>query len=212
MNKSRRNSIKPIKSSKNTKAKARKGSRKNSKKTNKKEFPYEFKELLDPDRILKNTENIGDLKVILRKDEIKGTGLYAVKPIIKDEVIAYYKIKLFTESKYKSPTHFIYTFSVYNSSGRKSLLLIGDIVEDSIPEPENNIPYWAMFANEPSGDQDINSEIDISHDNTNRLKVGSYLVYKLVATRNIKEGEEITIYYGDEYDRNYELNPKLKLV
>jgi hypothetical protein len=30
------------------------------------------------------------------------------------------------------------------------------------------------------------------------------MVYKLIATKNIKDGEEITWCYGEEYNRNYD--------
>lgn len=196
-----------------SKIKSNKVSNKDSNKDSNKVLSSEFNKLFDIDRILRKTKNKKDLKVILKKDPIKGTGLFATKEIKKNETIAYYKIKVFKQSKYDSPTNFIYTFSVYGNTGRRSESLIGDIVLDSIPDPKNNIPFWGMFANEPSGDQDVNAEVDVdlanNYKNKKKLKADIYLVYKVVAKRDILQGEEITIYYGDEYERDYELKPEI---
>lgn len=188
---------------------------KKSKEKSKKDFPYEFNRLFDIDRILRKTKGKENLKIILKKDPIKGTGLFATKPISKDETIAYYKIRVFNLSSYNSPTNFIYTFSVYGPTGRKSESLIGDIDVNSIPDPHNNIPFWGMFVNEPSNGQDVNAEVDVNLDgnykskNKKKLKSGIYLIYKVTAKRDIEQDEEITIYYGDEYERDYELDPKI---
>ena len=181
-------------------------------KKNRKLFPYEFNMLLHMDRILNNTKNKDNIKIILKKDNIKGTGVYATQFIEEGETIAYYRIRIFNQSTYKSPTNFIYTFSIYGTKGKKCDHLIGDIDSESIPEPLNNIPYWGMFVNEPFTNQDINSEVDINTDynyiERKRVRVGMYLVYKIVAKRDIDIDEEITIYYGDEYERDYELKLK----
>jgi len=175
-------------------------------------FPQYFNNLLDMDRILNETTNKEDLKVILRHDEVKGTCLFTTQFIKEGEVVAYYKIRTFKQSIYKSPTNFIYTFSIYGPTGKKSENLIGDIDLESIPNPENNIPYWGQFINEPSKGQDINCEVDPDV-NSNFKKIGRtrakcdiYLIYKIIAKRDIEEDEELTFYYGDEYDRDYDLS------
>ena len=184
------------------------------KQKNKYDFPFEFQRLLDIEQILKKTKNKDKLKVILKKDNIKGTGLFATKQIKEDEIIAYYKIKVFNEAHYNSPTNYIYTFSIYGKNDKPFKNQIGDISEDSIPKPENNIPYWGPFINEPSDNQDINAHVDTNYDfnfkafNRTKVKSGTYLIYNVVASRDIDEGEEITIYYGDEYERDYILNIK----
>ena len=175
-----------------------------------KKFPKEYVDLLDINQILSKTNNKDKLKIILKHDNIKGSGLFATKNIKKGELIAYYKMKVFDHRTYTSPTNYIYAFDIYTKTGRESKALIGDINLNSFPEPIKNIPFWAPFANEPSPNQKLNAEIDtnLKENYTNRaqIKQGAFMIYKLVATQNIKPGEEITIYYGKDYVRNYELD------
>lgn len=174
-------------------------------------YPYEFAILLDADRILEETINRDELKVTLLCDNIKGTCLYATKNIQANEIIAYYKIRVFNQDKYKSPTNFIYAFSIYGPDNIKFDHLIGDIDLESIPTPDNNIPYWGHFINEPYRNQDINCRVDpnIYYNFTKlgktKVTYGSYLIYKIIARRDIEPDEEITLDYGDEYDRDYDL-------
>ena len=175
-----------------------------------KSFPQEYNELLDIDIILKNTNNLENLKVILKKDPIKGAGLYATKQIVTDETIAYYKITVFDYRYHKSPTNYVYAFGVYTLNEKESKNLLGDIDLNSFPEPLNNIPFWAAFVNEPSNDQSINSRIDLNtSENYKGIKImrkGRQIIYKLIATKDIMPDEEITIYYGKDYPRTYEIN------
>ena len=172
------------------------------------QFSAEYKNLLDINRILKET-NTNNLKVTLKQDPIKGACLYTTKQINKGEVIAFYKMKTVKYHTYKSPTDLVYAFDVYTSKGNESKMLIGDIDLTCIPVPENNIPYWALFTNEPSLTQKINSEIDIAttHNYKQRsyIKEGIYIRYNLIATKDIVPNEEIVMYYGHAYPRNYVL-------
>jgi hypothetical protein len=180
-------------------------------KKDKYDFPFEFRRLLDIDRILKSTKNKNKLKVTLLHNK-KGNSVYATKKIKENEVIAYYKMRIFDQNHYDSPTNFVYAFSIYGGAGNQYKTLIGDIDKESIPDPINNIPFWGLFVNEPSGAQDINSRVDIDHEynftkfGRKRAKCGMYFIYKIIATRNIEPNEEITIYYGDEYERDYHLS------
>lgn len=177
-------------------------------------FPYEFNRLLDIERVLRNTKNKKKLKINLIHDKVKGTSVYATKHIKMDEVIAYYKIKVFNTNRYESPTNYIYAFSIYGANGREYKTLVGDIYSESLPEPLNNIPFWGFFINEPSNDQDINSWVDTDYDynftksGRKKIKCGNSLIYKIIANRDIEPGEEITIYYGTEYERDYKLKIK----
>ena len=168
---------------------------------------HKFFRLLDISRIKKSTKDKEDLKVTLKKSRTKGVGLYATKPIKKGQIVAYYKMKLFKYNTYNSPTKGMYAFTAYNKDGSENESLIGDLYLGSIPAPSRNIPYWALFSNEPSKGQDENAYIDedISKNfrSRNKLKAGETIIYKLVATRNIKPGEEITWCYGSGYYRNY---------
>ena len=196
------------------KSKNRSKDRSNKKKVNKQDnnkLKKKFQNLLDLDRILKETPDVKKLKVTLKKDKIKGTGLYATKGIKKGEIIAYYKIKVFNFDKYDSPTNNVYTFDVYTSKGNDSKTFIGDLDEDSFPPPLNGISFWAPFANEPTTKQKTNAEMDTNIDanykdkGRKRVREGDSLIYELVAKRYIKPGEEIMWYYGEDYERDYEV-------
>ena len=167
----------------------------------------EFKKLLDINIIKKNTDNINKLKVTLKKNKIKGAGLYASKPIKKGSVIAYYKMKVFEYNKYKSPTGEVYTFDVYKKNGNTDKKLIADLYEGSIDKPFRGKPLWAFFSNEPDAGKPENAHIYEDNKknfrNRDKLYPGDIVVYKLVAVKNINSGEEVVWCYGDSYVRNY---------
>jgi hypothetical protein len=157
--------------------------------------------------LLKNVKNKNNLSVTLKKTEDKGVGLLATKTIRKGELIAYYKVKVFKHKKYDSPTNCVYIFEVYRKNGEVYKTLMGDIDEESFPEPLDNITFWAPFANEPSKNQRTNAEIDInlSENYADRKFAveGDTMIYKLIASKMIRKGEEILWYYGEGYARDY---------
>ena len=173
-------------------------------------IPKEYIEMLNIDKILKNTENLEQLKVTLKHDKLKGTGLFATKHIGIGETISYYKMTTFDYHHYVSPTNYVYAFDVYTMNGRESKNLIGDIDLGSLSKPINNIPFWGFFVNEPSTGQKLNAEIDVNTEENykgiQRMKCGKQLIYKLIATSDIFPDEEITLYYGKAYPRTYEIN------
>lgn len=164
---------------------------------------------MDYSKILAKTKDKEKLKVTLRKTKEKGVGLFATKQIKDGEDIAYYKIKVFRKKGYKSPTNSVYLFEVYRQNGKSYKTLIGDIDKDSFPQVVNNVPFWAPFANEPTTCESTNSEIEIDLKNNyktrNYSSPGENMIYKLVATRDIEPGEEILWYYGEDYERGYEV-------
>lgn len=162
------------------------------------------------DSLLK--KNRRDLKIEVKKTENKGLSLFAKKSINKGELIAYYKAKVFRKNGYESPTNSIYLFEVYKKNEETYKRLIGDIDGDSFPEPKDGIPFWAPLVNEPSKNERINSEIDINtkenYIDRTYLSPGDTIIYKLIATRKIKPGDEILWYYGKDYPRNYQVGKK----
>lgn len=139
--------------------------------------------------------------------------LYAIKSIKKGNIIAYYKFRTNRYDGYTGKKDDMYTMSVYTKGNRFNPRVIGDIYEGSLEKPKYNIPFFAYFSNEPSGDQVENAHLDINlkgnYRNRSRIRAGNIMVYKLVADRNIKPGEEIVWCYGDTYtDRGYEANCK----
>lgn len=162
---------------------------------------------MDYKKILRNTKDKNKLKVTLKNTKEKGVGLFARETIKKGEIIAYYRVKIFLYRTYESPTDDVYIFEIYRKNGETYKKLIGDIEADKIPEPINNITFWAPFANEPSSNQKTNAEIDINLEGNYRDKTysspGEYATYQLIASRMIRPDEEILWYYGEKYSRNY---------
>jgi len=151
-----------------------------------------------------------DLKVTLKKN-FKGVSLFAKKPLRRGNVVAYYKFKLHRyDDDFVGKKQDMYTMSVYGKTGRFNSRVIGDIYPGSLDKPKNGIPFWAYFSNEPSGKQRENAYLDINvkgnYKNRRTVKPGETMIYKIVASKNIKPGEEITWCYGDAYGRNYEAN------
>ena len=171
-----------------------------------------LKNVLDYKKLLRETpKSIRDkLPVTLKKHRLAGTGLFATKNIKKGQVIAYYRMKVHTDSnkkRYRSPTKCMYCFTIYTKNGNASNNLMGDIDIESAPLPKKSIPFWAYFSNEPSGKQVENAEIDMNLDENykkrSKVRDGDYMIYKLIATKPIKAGQEVVWCYGGAYDRNY---------
>jgi hypothetical protein len=171
-----------------------------------------LKNVLDYKKLLRNTpKSIRDkLPVTLKKHRLAGTGLFATKNIRKGQVISYYRMKVHTDSnkkRYRSPTKCMYCFTIYTKNGNASNNLLGDIDIESAPLPKKLIPFWAYFSNEPSGKQVENAEIDMNLDENykkrSKVRDGDYMIYKLIATKPIKAGQEVVWCYGGAYDRNY---------
>jgi hypothetical protein len=167
-----------------------------------------FDDLLNISLIKKNTPNLENLKVTLRKKGVKGNSLFATKHIKKGNIIAYYLIKVYSLTKDTGPFGNTYLFTIYTKKGNASNKYTGNLFEGSLPPPRRNIPFWAYFSNEPNMNQQANSYVDnnlkINYKNRNIVKPGDTMIYKLIAARDIKPGEEITWCYGDSYHRNYE--------
>jgi hypothetical protein len=164
--------------------------------------------ILNREYVKKHTPKV-PLKVKLVKNQ-KGTSLVATQDFKKNQLIAYYKFRVFRDKNFVSKTKNMYTFRVVTKNDKTSRTLIGDLVEESLAPPKRGIPFWAYFANEPSGKQTSNCWIDsnIAENYKNRDKVvpGDYLVYKLRASEFIPAGSEIVWCYGNEYLRDYEPN------
>jgi len=170
-----------------------------------KKIPRE--KLLDIDYIKKITPRLHELKTTLKKVDNKRVGLFANKPIRKKEVIAYYLVKVYkSTNNYKDWT---YSVTLYNKNNREIDNLLGDLCTESLQKPtRDGITYWAYFSNEPSVGQKENCTLEfenILEETKNKtLKVGDFVVYPLIATSNIKKGDEIVWCYGESYDRDYD--------
>lgn len=168
-----------------------------------------YRHLFDIDYIKKRTKNLSKLKTSLRRIRNKGVGIFANKDIKKNEVVVYYLLKAYNLKKFPDLFNSVYTIELYTKNGSPIKSLVGDLCNESLLPPDSNgIAYWGYFSNEPSMNQESNVFLDTNsaenYHNRNRIKDGDYVLYKLVASRNIKKGEEITWCYGSLYLRNYE--------
>lgn len=165
-----------------------------------------MEDFLNIDKVLRKTKDKTKLKVTLKHTE-KGSALYAKKKITKGEIVAYYMFKLFEREGYESPTNFDYAMKVYDKDDNINRIYKGDIDTTCMPDPTRNIPYWGIFANEPSPNEVSNVELDTNNaaNNKTKMKVGKHFIYKLKATKDIKRGDEIMWNYGDSYPREYEV-------
>ena len=165
--------------------------------------------------LINHTRNYDSLKVCLKMTR-KGVGLFARTPIKKGNTVAYYKVKVISErsTKYKKVKDGIYTFSIYTKDDEKIKKYFGDICMESLENPRRGAPFFGYLANEPSNGQSCNVSVDTNlKDNyidREEVRPGDFFLYKLVALRDIPENEEICWYYGDHYDRDYEISDRTR--
>lgn len=153
-----------------------------------------------------------DLKVTLRRDSYGGVCMFSTKPITKNEIISYYRVRVYNSKTYISPTDSTYAFAIFNRGGYPYDHLIGDICEESFMCPIRNIPFWGYFANEPNISQRVNAYFDTNCSENFKsvgrrgYVIGDLLVYKLRALEDISPNTEILTYYGDDYTRSYDVH------
>jgi hypothetical protein len=167
----------------------------------------DFKKLVDPDHILRETNDLESLSITLKKTKRKGTGVFATNFIRKGELICYYRLKIFSLKNYNPVVGMIYAISICRKDGSDIHNMIGDVFESSFPPPLNDIPFWGPFCNEPSNGETTNCKLKMNlkdiYKNRKKLKVGDIIDYELVATRFINPGDEILWFYGPDYNRDY---------
>ena len=71
------------------------------------------------------------LAITLKKDPVKGVGVYAREKISKGDVIAYYKMKVFLSRDHE--TDGVYIFEVYKKNGDAYKRLIGGLSWTTTP-------------------------------------------------------------------------------
>jgi len=165
--------------------------------------------LFDIDYINNTVKYHTNLKTVLKKVKRKGVGIFANRTIKNGEVVCYYLVKAFNYKTFPNKYNSVYTIELYTKNGKAIQNMIGDISEESLRMPDlDGIAYWGYFSNEPSKKQDSNTFLDINLDENyayrKKLKEGDMVLYKLIATRDIKKGEEITWCYGSLYYREYD--------
>jgi len=176
-----------------------------------------LKDVLNFQLVKRQREEFSPMKIELKKNPVKGVGIYATSRIKDGEIVALYRLQVFRTETYRSITGNAYCFSIYTRQGNESKTFIGDLVPESLQDPilveDRYIPYCGYFANEPSPDQISNVWVDMNIKENYRtrkiLKEGNFIVYKLVAIKDIEPGDEIVWHYGDSYHgRDYLVNPE----
>jgi hypothetical protein len=169
---------------------------------------------LDPSYIEQHTKDYEKLRVYLKKS-YKGVSLFAREPIKKGQIVSYYKIKVMSErSKVKRVKDGIYTFNIYSKDDEKLKKYYGDICMESLEKPRRGIPFFGYFANEPSNGQVCNTTVDINlkenYSDRDEVRTGDFMIYRLIALRDISIDDEICWYYGDHYDRDYDISDRTR--
>jgi hypothetical protein len=173
------------------------------------EYPF-----LDPSYIEQHTKGYEKLRVYLKKS-YKGVSLFAREPIKKGQIVSYYKVKVISErSKVKRVKDGIYTFNIYSKDDEKLKKYYGDICMESLEKPRRGIPFFGYFANEPSNEQVCNTTVDINlkenYSDRDEVRTGDFMIYRLIALRDIAMDDEICWYYGDHYDREYDISDRTR--
>lgn len=167
-----------------------------------------LKDILDINYVRKHYN--GDYLIKLKKGK-KGVSVFANKAIRKGQLLAYYKFKVYAR-KHRTYKGGGYAMTVYTKNGNEKRQVIGDIYTGSLTEEKNGVPFWGYFFNEPSTGQERNAYLNENksgnYKTRSSVKVGDTMIYKIVATKNIKKGEEITWCYGSVYDRGYKTSCK----
>ena len=190
----------------NLRSKTKKKSRSKTKKT---PVKNKFQHLFDIDFIKRKTKNLRNLKTCLKKIKNKGVGIFANRNIKKNEVVVYYLLKAYDLKDFPNLFDYVYTVELYTKNGNAIKSLIGDLCEESLVQPgEDGIAYWGYFSNEPSTVQKSNTFLDTNleenYAHRKKIKKGDYVLYRLIASKDIKKGDEITWCYGSLYYRKYE--------
>jgi len=169
---------------------------------------------LDYKVVNKQRKKFTPMKLELRISPTKGVGIFATSKIENDEIVCLYRLQVFRIPTHTSTTDNSYCFAVYTVNGNESKIFIGDLVPESLEPPRKvgkvYIPFWGYFSNEPSPGQKSNVWVDMNleenYKTRKRLKEGDYIVYKIVATRDIQLGDEIVWHYGSSYyGRDYKV-------
>ena len=176
--------------------------------------PCWWSKVLDHQYLLDSTPDQQRLNVTLRITPKKGVGLFATNPIRKGDIIALYKAKVYKYGVYHSETKWRYTIGVYDRRMYGIRSLIADVFDGSVPQPLNDVPYWAHFANEPSVGESSNAELDVNtkynYRDRKAIVPGDTVLYDLKATKYISPGEEIMWHYGTNYKRDYPVEPVVR--
>ena len=85
---------------------------------------------------------------------------------------------------------------------------------ESLEDPRRGAPFFGYLANEPSNGQKCNVYMDVNlkdnYKDRDEIQKGDFFIYKMIALQDISTDEEICWYYGDHYDRDYEISDRTR--
>jgi hypothetical protein len=136
-------------------------------------------------------DDFESMSVRVKRLPNKGLSLVAQKDIPRGRVVAYYRTVLAPATN----RCFNYQFSEPKPPKGKARVL--DVEQHGLVK--YGIPYVAMFSNEPSQGQEPNCDIDV----VKRKPSKEHMDYKLITTRAVPAGAELTWCYELHYPRKY---------
>lgn len=145
------------------------------------------------------------MRTKLAKIQGKGKGVVATSPIRKGHVIAYYCMVAVPKKMVQHDC----LMTLYSKTGHALRKYVGDVDHDQDNCAYRGVPCYGHYINEPSPGQSTNAFLcdspEINFRTRKKVKLGDKLRYRVIASRDIQPGEEITWYYGDEYERAYDI-------
>lgn len=132
----------------------------------------------------------------------KAAGLFAACDIPKGRVVARYPLVLIADPGDNTSDPLLHYFiEVGHANGITSKDFVGrPDLHATVRAPDRGLAPIGLFANEPSGDERDNVQFS-SRPPTSKLHAGQKLVFSLISTVDIQEGDEILVCYGDLFER-----------
>jgi len=176
------------------------------------------------------TEN--DLTVSLRQNSI-GWGIYANRDFNKGDVVAYYKMRVYSTSSTTRPKptkmargYANYAIEMRSASNRAlGFQIEGNLAPECMQHPgKSGVPYWGFMANEPflkeeiaeyeegmEHDEQLNGNVKLDYDpeynyalaGRQKIEPGDHVRLLLRAKCAIDKHEAILWCYGKQFDRSY---------
>jgi hypothetical protein len=154
-------------------------------------------------QVLAARDHDSHAKVSLRAiDGPKCSGLFANRLIAKRAVVAYYPIEVIVDpgSDTRDPLR-DYFIEVKHANGHVAGNFVGrPDLRATLASPTRGLSSTGLFANEPSGDQRINTQLDVARTN-GELFDGKKLKVIVRAIKPIAPEEEILVCYGSGFAR-----------
>ena len=128
-----------------------------------------------------------------------GRGLFAIKNISAGSIICYYVTEVTDIAS--DPVGTNYRVRSYGRNGRALKSQYSDLTAKSFMPPIRNKTCWGWLCNESSTGTKPNCFIEAG--SVGVKPIGSLMKDTIVSSRSIKRGEQITLYYGKDYPRDY---------